>query len=227
MLKKILFSTIFIFFIFVNAVEASSRQQILSINILKKGDSIKIESLSLSYGYATKNSKEYSYLLRTLDNQEKIINELKFNIRDFEAVVDPDWFDPETGEQIYVPNEISDFPQKESLTMPFNTNIKYITILDSQGKEEYYKVAIEELIDIKILNRLKENEQKNKEYTKKKQEKQKKDLEKIAQKEARESDIVSMPAKTSQFNYLYVIFFLIVFVEIILGIYIWKKRKSA
>jgi len=248
MLKKLI---IIIFILspifFVQTTQASSREDLLSVRVLKEGPKISIETMNLSYGYKTNDVESYSYILQSLDKENKIINQLKFEIYEAVNTADPDWFDPVTGEQIYVPKYNPNAPQRETMNLPFSLNIEYVVVMDKDGVEELARTHIEEHIDSSVLATLKKNQEINKRYAQKQKErqeqaeqktledqkKQKQELQKqkqLQQEEAKQKIKATTMQEESKKNlgltYVDYIFFALIPILIILGLYFWKKERE-
>ena len=143
----------FLFVGHVYAVNKGQRERVLGISLSQEGEIVSIDKVYLSYGYRSKSVLNYEYVLHTIDESGKTINELDFAFQIPSFSPPTNLFDPKTGKQIIVP-KLKDKSQ-ETLFVPFFSDIRYVAVFDESGKE-LSKVDIADHVSKAVLGKIKE-----------------------------------------------------------------------
>jgi hypothetical protein len=147
MVKK----NVFLFGIFLVAcmffVSAENKQNLIGFGIKYSDNSFSIEDAFLDYGYASKEIADSKYILRTLDSNKNILEELYFSIESPSFSPPREWFDEE-GNQIVIPDVVEEEIDKiETFYLPYSIEARYVAIYDMTNNI-LYEVDFYEFLNI-------------------------------------------------------------------------------
>src|SRR3989338_5849888 len=91
------------------------------------------------------NVQERDFIIKELDANNNVLNNFYFNIPVILSEADPSWFDPETGEQIIIP-EAPGVNFQEVYYLPYVEGIRFVGIYESASGSELVKVDISDYV---------------------------------------------------------------------------------
>jgi len=134
--------------IFILAQENKANvQELLGVEVIYENDAFSVENIFIDFGYASEslNVGEGDFIIKELDANNNVLNNFYFNIPVILSEADPSWFDPETGEQIIIP-EAPGVNFQEVYYLPYVEGIRFVGIYESASGSELVKVDISDYV---------------------------------------------------------------------------------
>lgn len=146
-MKKLvkLFNLTITFLILISLINAAE-VDVLGIDITYSGENFELNQLIYKTGVPTQSDENGSYILRTIDGNENILDEILFSIPVLELSPDPQWFDNETGEQIIVPEKIIEKIQL-FFFINYDESAKFVIVNDLITGEEKLRIDIKKQVE--------------------------------------------------------------------------------
>ena len=139
MKKKLII--IFCIFLIVNIIfilaqeNQANVQELLGVEVNYENNAFSIENIYFDTGYPSSSVPDGNYVIKLLDSEKDVLNELYFNLPETPSAADPSWFDPKTGE---VKIQIKDYDPQFLSMRAVNTVSGETTLLNYEKK---YSIA--------------------------------------------------------------------------------------